>query len=202
MKTTETNRRSILMGWLAASTVGFAMFALKPGNSAQAQTLAPTLSCGPDEEPTSAATEGPYFTPDTPAKRDFRQDAPGEALTLMGFVVDRDCRPIENALVDLWHADAQGDYDNDGYRLRGHQLTDAQGRYVFDTIVPGRYDGRTRHFHVKVQPAGGRLLTTQLYFPGEPGNGRDSLFDPLLLMRIENASDGMVGRFDFVLDHA
>jgi protocatechuate 3,4-dioxygenase beta subunit len=178
------------------------MFALKPGNSAQAQTPAPTPSCGPDEEPTSAATEGPYFTPDTPVKRDFRQDAPGEALTLMGFVVDRDCRPIENALVDLWHADAQGDYDNDGYRLRGHQLTDAQGRYVFDTIVPGRYDGRTRHFHVKVQPAGGRLLTTQLYLPGEPGNGRDSLFDPLLLMRIENASDGMVGRFDFVLDHA
>ena len=197
--TAKPTRRTILQGWLAASAVGFGMFALNRGSGAQAQSLPETPSCGPDDEPTRAATEGPFFTPDTPAKRDFRQDAPGENLTLLGFVVGRDCRPIAGAMVDLWHADAQGEYDNDGYRLRGHQLTDAEGRYVFETIVPARYGDRTPHYHVKVQAPAGRLLTTQLYFPGEAGNDSDNLFDPRLLMRVDNASDGKVGRFDFVL---
>ncbi|HKY86126.1 MAG TPA: hypothetical protein VJL90_05150 [Pseudorhodoplanes sp.] len=117
-------------------------------------------------------------------------------------VVSRDCRPIANALIDLWHADARGEYDNSGYGLRGHQFTDAQGRYVFETIVPAPYDRRTRHYHVKVQAPSGRILTTQLYFPGEVRNDKDFLFDQRLLMRVENASDGKVGRFDFVLSEA
>lgn len=103
-------------------------------------------------------------------------------------------------MIDLWHADAEGEYDNDGYRLRGHQLTDAQGRYVFDTIVPAPYGRRTRHYHAKVQAPGGGVLTTQLYFPGEALNESDFLFDERLLMRVVDASDGKVGRFDFVLD--
>ena len=175
------------------------MIALGNGGGAQAQPLPATPSCGPDDEPTRPATEGPFFTPNTPAKRNFRRDARGENLTLLGFVVGRDCQPVAGALVDLWHADAQGEYDNDGYRLRGHQFTDEQGRYVFETIVPARYGSRTPHYHVKVQPRGGRTLTTQLYFPGEAGNDEDGLFDPRLLMRVDNASDGKVGRFDFVL---
>ena len=77
---------------------------------------------------------------------------------------------MPGALVDLWHADDEGDYDNSGFRLRGHQFADGEGRFRFRTIVPAQLSGRTRHFHVKVQPKGGRVLTTQLYFPGEPGN--------------------------------
>ena len=100
------------------------------------------------------------------------------------------------------HADAQGAYDNQGYRLRGHQFSDARGRYVFDTITPGVYPGRTRHYHVKAQAPGGRVLTTQLYFPDESANRRDGIFDRRLLMRVEAASDGNVGRFDFVLNLA
>ena len=53
------------------------------------------------------------------------------------------------ALVELGHADENGNYDNGGYRLRGHQLTDAEGRWWFDTIVPGLYLGRTRHLDLK-----------------------------------------------------
>jgi protocatechuate 3,4-dioxygenase beta subunit len=61
---------------------------------------------------------------------------------------------LAGALVDLWHADSKGDYDNKGFRLRGHVFTDDQGRFVFRAIMPGLYPGRTRHYHVKIQAAG------------------------------------------------
>ena len=198
MTSQQMTRRSILQGWLAASAVGIGVPGLSRG--AMAQSLPPTPACGPDDPPTLASSEGPFYNPQTPAKANFRPDAPGDEMTLVGFVVGRDCRPIPDALVDLWHADAGGEYDNDGFRLRGHQLADAQGRYVFETIVPGLYPGRTRHYHVKVQAPGRPTLTTQLYFPDESGNQSDALFDPRLLMGVEAASDGKVGRFDFVID--
>ena len=140
---------------------------LWPVDPTQAQLLPETPSCGPDSAPTISQTEGPYYTPHTPAKRDFRADAPGEAITLTGFVIDRRCQPVADAVVDLWHADARGAYDNSGFKLRGYQITDTRGRYVFETIVPGIYPGRTRHFHVKVAVPGRRVLTTQLYFPDD-----------------------------------
>ena len=68
------------------------------------------------------------------------------------------------------------------------------------SIVPGVYVGRTRHIHVKVQPRGGRVLTTQLYFPGEPQNRSDGLFRSELLMRTAKNEGWLAGRFDFVLD--
>jgi protocatechuate 3,4-dioxygenase beta subunit len=110
------------------------------------------------------------------------------------------CRPLAGAIVDLWHADEKGDYDNSGFRYRGHVLTAADGSYRFQTIMPAVYSGRTRHYHVKVQGQGSRLLTTQLYFPDEPENRRDGLFRRELLMRVAGASDGLAARFDFVLD--
>jgi protocatechuate 3,4-dioxygenase beta subunit len=103
---------------------------------------------------------------------------------------------VANALVDLWHADESGAYDNTGFRYRGHQFTDAAGRYRFETIVPALYPGRARHYHVKVQAKGGRLLTTQLYFPGEPGNRRDGLYRPELEMKTSKSE----GAFDFVVE--
>ena len=86
------------------------------------------------------------------------------------------------------------------FRLRGHQFCDAEGRYRLRSIVPGAYTGRTRHIHVKVQPRGGRVLTTQLYFPGEPQNRSDGLFRSELLMRTAKNEGWLGGRFDFVLD--
>ena len=62
------------------------------------------------------------------------------------------------------------------------------------------YPGRTRHIHVKVQPSGGRVLTTQLYFPGEQQNRSDDLFRRALLMRTAKNAGWLAGRFDFVID--
>ena len=104
------------------------------------------------------------------------------------------------AVVDLWHADERRDYDNIGFRYRGHVITGPDGAFRFRTIVPALYSGRTRHYHVKVQAPGSRLLTTQLYFPNEPANLRDVLFQPELLMRVVDAADGLDGQFDFVLN--
>ena len=115
------------------------------------------------------------------------------------FVLTQNCKPIAGALLDFWHADGSGNYDNSGFRLRGHQFTDPDGRFRLRTVVPGVYPGRTRHFHVKVQPRGGRVLTTQLYFPGEAKNRSDGLFRKELLVRTAKNEGWLAGRFDFVI---
>lgn len=165
--------------------------------------LPATPACPDGDEPTPRQTEGPYFTPNSPERADFVVDGiEGPRIRLTGFALDTDCRPISGALLDLWHCDAEGRYDNQGYRLRGHVFSDAEGRYAFETIVPGLYPGRTRHFHVKVQPPGGEVLTTQLYFPGEAANDRDRIFDAGLLLEMNEAEGTRIGRFDFVVKAA
>ena len=162
--------------------------------------LTPTPACDDGDAPTPAQTEGPFYTPDTPRRRSLLEDGvDGERLGLTGLVVDTRCRPIPQALLDFWQADANGDYDTEGYRLRGHQFTDRRGRYRLETVVPALYSGRTRHIHVKVQRRGGDVLTTQLYFPGEPSNGDDPIFDAALLMNVRRAGAGRRAAFNFVL---
>jgi len=150
-------------------------------------------------QPTPAQTEGPYFKPGSPTRTSLVEPGmAGTRLALSGRVLSRDCRPIAGARLDFWQADASGSYDNAGYRLRGNQTSESDGRYALDTVVPGEYPGRTEHIHVKVQPAGGGTLTTQLYFPGVSRNQQDSIFDPHLLVTMQNAATGKAAIFDFV----
>ncbi len=122
-------------------------------------------------------------------------------MTLTGSVLTTACQPVAQALLDVWHADQEGNYDNQGYRLRGHLFTDAQGRYRLETIVPGLYSGRTRHLHVKVQARRpGPVLTTQLYLPGELANDRDGTFRPELLMEVREVGGRKDAAFDFVVE--
>ena len=101
--------------------------------------------------PTPRQTEGPYFTPKAPLKRDLREAGmAGEALRLQGVVLDKQCRPLPGAMLEFWQADAAGAYDNAGFRLRGHVMANADGAWRIDSILPGAYPGRTRHIHVKV----------------------------------------------------
>jgi protocatechuate 3,4-dioxygenase beta subunit len=98
----------------------------------------------------------------------------------------------------VWHADGAGVYDNEGYKLRGHFFTNAEGAYRLSTVTPGLYPGRTRHFHVKVRPPGDApLLTTQLYFPGEPGNRADTLYRQELEVDVPRPGEAT---FDFVVE--
>jgi protocatechuate 3,4-dioxygenase beta subunit len=124
---------------------------------------------------------------------------PGVRLRLDGQVFTRACRPIPYAWLDFWQADAAGVYDLQGYRLRGHQFTDLQGRYTLDTVLPGGYGGRTPHIHVKVRAPTGLLVTTQLYVPGQPLPPPDPLFRPELVVSLLLGPAGAKGVFDFVL---
>ena len=147
---------------------------------------------------TPRQTEGPFFTPNSPQRVSLIE--PGSKaprLLLTGTVLSAQCKPVPNALLDFWHSDEQGVYDNRGFRYRGHQHADAQGRFRLETIVPAEYPGRTRHIHVKVQAPGKRILTTQLYFAGDPGNRRDGLYRPELEMKRSGADQGS---FDFIVD--
>lgn len=166
------------------------------------ELLAATPAIADDDDPTPAQTEGPYFTPNSPLRRSIvPARAAGVRLTLTGRVLTTAGKPVARALVDFWQASAAGVYDNRGYRFRGHQFTDANGRYSLTTVVPGLYPGRTKHIHVKVQARGGSILTTQLYFPGVAGNRSDRIFRSELLVRNwRKVGSRRAARFDFVLD--
>jgi protocatechuate 3,4-dioxygenase beta subunit len=166
-----------------------------------AQSSASTPQCHDGDEATIPQTEGPYFKPSSPQRADLAEpDTKARLVEIKGHVLTRSCRPVERALLDLWHADERGEYDNAGFRYRGHLFTDAEGRYRFRTILPALYPGRTRHYHLKVQAPERPVLTTQLYFPDEPANRHDGLFRRELVMRIAEASGGLAVHFDFVLD--
>ena len=130
--------------------------ARKPDETAAA--LPTTPECGDDDEPTPRETAGPFYTPDSPLRSSLIEPGTrGTRIVVAGTVFAADCRPVAGALLDFWHADDDGEYDNVGYKLRGHLFTDANGRYRLETIVPGIYPGRTRHYHVRVQAPKGRI---------------------------------------------
>lgn len=157
-------------------------------NQAQAQSLPPTPACGTT---TPAQTPGPFYSPNSPERQSLLEsNTLGTRLIVTGQVLTTDCTPLANSLIDVWQTDDKGAYDNAGNTLRGHQFTDAEGRYWLETVVPGVYPGRTRHLHIKAQAPNRPVLTTQLYFPQEPLNERDFLFQPALLMAVQDSADG------------
>jgi protocatechuate 3,4-dioxygenase beta subunit len=192
----DTPTRRIVLGagaFAAGSLLGI-------GSGIAQAPLSSTPACHDGDEPTLAQTEGPFFKPSSPERIELIEAGmAGQPIELVGFVLSRNCKPIAGALLEFWQADDKGQYDNSGFRLRGNQFTDADGRYRLKSIVPGIYVGRTRHIHVKVQPRGGRVLTTQLYFPGETKNRSDGLFRKELLVRTAKNEGWLAGRFDFVI---
>ena len=156
-----------------------------------------------DDDATPELTEGPYFTPNSPKRKSIilPASAVGTRLTLTGRVLTTAGKPIPNALIDFWQADARGAYDNSGYRFRGHQFTNAKGQYSLLTVVPGLYPGRTKHIHVKVQAPHEPVLTTQLFFPGVARNSSDGVFtSECLVKRWRLVKGRRLATFDFVLD--
>lgn len=189
------SRRAVLTGALAVPPALF----LTQRSWAQGTPLPLTPQCGLDEL-TLQQTAGPYYTPNAPLRRDLAVDYPdAPRLTVAGHVVRSDCSPIDGAVVEIWHADPTGEYDNEGFRLRGHQVSDAAGRWGFDTIVTEHYSFRTAHYHFRVAVDGAVVLTTQLYFPDHPLNASDPIFDNSLLMSMGTVDGQPTARFDFVV---
>src|SRR5688572_29269014 len=144
---------------------------------------------------TAEQTEGPFYFDVDEIRGDIREDRDGSELRLGIRVRDAACEPLPNAVVDIWHCDAEGSYSTepDTY-LRGAQVTNRDGVAEFTTIYPGWYPGRTIHIHAKVHLDRTTVLTTQLYF--------DDAFSARVFTRDEaypgesnrdgfNASDGI-----------
>ena len=208
--TTRTVTRRLAVGGLAAAAA--APFLPRAGVAASGYAfagpaadrglgLAPPARCTPG---TRARTAGPFYTPETPRRDSLREpDTVGEPLVFQGLLLSRDCRPLAGAVIDIWHCDEHGHYDNRGFRYRGHQFTDAAGAFRIETIRPGHYTGRTPHIHVRVQGEGTPLLTTQVFFPDlEDENEGDWIYRGDLVMSLDRAGGAWRGRFDFVLPPA
>jgi len=189
-------RRRLLAAGLGLPLLGW--------RAARAQALPPTPACADSgQRATPPQTAGPFYLPDSPRRASLVE--PGERaprLLLAGRVVSTRCEPVAGALLDVWHCDAEGHYDNAGFRYRGHLFADASGGYRLETIVPGLYPGRTRHLHIRVQAPGAAPLTTQLYFPDEARNADDGLWQAALEIAFAQTAAGgaRVGHFDFVLE--
>lgn len=154
-----------------------------------------------DCRPTPSNPEGPYYMEDAPFKEKFGADLQGERFHLSGRVLDQNCKPVEGAVIDLWHTDSYGDYDNSGYVLRGKIRTDSDGRYFLDTVFPEKYSEagvvRPRHIHLKVWAPDEPPLTTQLYF--ENDLDRDIFVKDSLVLSVERKDGIKTSTYDFVI---
>jgi catechol 1,2-dioxygenase len=171
------------------------------GGSRAGKTVRQPDPPGPGElRQTPREIEGPYFRLGAPQRSNLLEPGDKPELVLTTRVLNEKGKPIPGAIVNIWSSDAVGNYDMLGYRYHGYQVTDAEGRCEFTTIVPGCYQPRdAKHIHVKVQGVSSPV-TTQLYIEGEPGNEEDDFYSPDLLVRCTTDEKGTKhGSFDFII---
>ena len=166
----------------------------EPPVTAPTSAVLPGPDCAVGLPPTRPDMEGPYFLTGSPEKASLIEPGmSGTPLTISGYVMTVDCKWIPGAKLEFWQADANGEYDLQGYRLRGHVFTDENGQYQIETILPAPYESRPRHIHVMVLPPGQPSLTTQLYFPG------DSPY-PELTVAMSHDNQDAIAEFNFILE--
>jgi len=161
--------------------------------------------------------EGPFYTDNPPIIQNNQLadiNEPGERMIISGRVYNLDCSEyIPNATIDVWHANHNGDYDNQDYNLRGQTLSNEQGFYMFETIKPGKYlNGnmfRPAHIHYKITAPNYPTLTTQLYFEGDPDLTTDAassitsgMYDAQhrIIPLLENNNGILEGTWDIVIN--
>ncbi|HYP54071.1 MAG TPA: hypothetical protein VEQ42_11055 [Pyrinomonadaceae bacterium] len=166
--------------------------------------------------PTTRGAGGPFYRAGAPwTNRLCGASEPGEPLVISGRVTSAaDCRPLAGAVLDVFQANAGGLYDTQipglkpgSFHLRGRVRTGADGRYEFQTVLPGEYtDGgvtRARHIHFRVSAPGHAPLVTECYFDGEARNSTDPLVRPPLVIRLadfrRDKRKHLGGTFDLVL---
>lgn len=161
--------------------------------------------------------EGPFYTENPPMLENFKlasDSEPGERLIVSGRVFNLECSEfIPDTIIDVWHANAAGQYDNSSYNLRGFTKANEQGFFLFETILPGKYLNGSRfrpsHIHFKITPPQFDALTTQLYFEGDTDIPEDAAasitsgnFDASsrIIPLSKNADDIFEGTFDIVIN--
>ena len=161
---------------------------------------------------TPSQTIGPFFhfALDRPEWNDLTAGgARGERILIEGRVLDGDATPVDDGLIEIWQANANGEYGDPGFRGFGRAITDAAGGYRFTTIRPGRVRGngdalQAPHINVTVFARGLlKQLATRIYFAGEPSNDVDgvlsSIADAAARRTLIAERESGVHRFDIVL---
>jgi catechol 1,2-dioxygenase len=176
------NRREFLIsaGLTAISLSVFGCVVPKTGNGSESDVATESTPDAQTFKGDCTTTDdilGPFYRQGAPMRGDLVMENHGEApvIEVSGVVFTDDCTsPISNVSVEIWQANEEGDYDNKSseYRYRGSAVTDANGRYTFKTIVPGRYMNgnqyRPSHIHFRVTDSGHQELVSQLYFKEDP----------------------------------
>lgn len=163
------------------------------------------LMGAPCSSATSAAGEGPFYKAGAPNRAVLREPGMGGTrLVFFGRVLNASCQPVPNAVVDLWHSNEQGEYDNQGFRLRGKVTADPSGNFRFETIQPKGYPTggggyRCAHFHLKVHVEARPSFTTELYFPGDPLNRTDGMFRESRMVKLSTDGKGKAAEYDLVI---
>lgn len=193
----------LLIGSLVAIDMFFVKSPTEPmGKSDKGRITDAPINCNKNKSPLPENIEGPYYKAGSPERGVLRdENTVGTPLALTGYVYDTNCNPISRAWIDFWQTDGAGNYDNEGYLLRGHQYTDTNGRYYLTTVIPGEYPGRTPHIHVKIKPTeNSPIITTQLYIPNVEKNKTDTLFNEATLIDVADSDNGVKATYDFVLE--
>jgi protocatechuate 3,4-dioxygenase, beta subunit len=143
---------------------------------------------------TPKQTEGPFYPDKLPLDTDNDllmindgiTPAVGEVTYVSGRILGPDGTPIRNAVVEIWQCDANGAYlhsrtgnadkQDKNFQGFGRFVTGKDGGYLFRTIKPVPYPGRTPHIHYAVKMKGREKWTTQCYVKGHPGNEKDGIW--------------------------
>ena len=155
---------------------------------------------------TMSTLQGPHYKEDSPLKKEFAKGIVGERIIITGKVFDfYDCKPIHGAILDFWQADSNGKYDNEGFDLRGKVISDENGNYKLDTIIPANETIGNRtvpaHIHLKAwipDNPGDPVLDTQLYLGGD--RNKDKFVKDQLILKPVNKNGTKFANFDIGLE--
>jgi protocatechuate 3,4-dioxygenase beta subunit len=197
---TRPTRRRVLAVGLALPAAWWSTRLLAAQGLSDFTTSSGAPSCNGSRKPTPATREE-FYKPSAPERTWLRTaDVAGTPLRVSGAVIGLKCGVIKDAQVEFWQADAHGQYDLTGFRLRGQQRTTDHGEFQVDTIVPGPAPGRAARLHVRVTPPNHAALSTEWFFPDDPARATDQAFRPELLLKAVPAASGQSVTFDVVFD--
>ena len=150
---------------------------------------------------TEGNPQGPYYIAGAPYKEKLGETLEGQKIIISGQVLNQNCDPIPEAIIDVWHTDSNGNYYFQDFTLRGKIKADENGQYKLETRFPGKYSEaglmRPAHIHVKVSAPNLSSHTTQLYFEGD--EHLDFFVKPSLILKLDEKNGTKYSEFDFVI---